>query len=120
MLYNVTKLFEFAPGKVALNINVWKDDLFDPRVGVEAGFDSIKSTFCQRITTQVNDLEIFRLREFHEELDSACISNLTAAQAHLRHVLTKVDGSSDALSALRLYRWLSHIDQHTAILHNAR
>lgn len=53
----VAKLFELAPGEVALDVDAGENNLLDHLVGGEARLDLIEALIRQRVATQVNGLD---------------------------------------------------------------
>ena len=104
MLNDVSELFEFTPCKVALDIDTSEDDLLNLGVCCQACLNSIETFLSQRISTQVDNLQVLRFLELHEKLLGSDISYLTIGQTDLCHCLTEVDCCSDALGTLRFDR----------------
>lgn len=53
----VAKLFELAPGEIALDVDAGENNLLDHLVGREARLDLIEALIRQRVATQVNGLD---------------------------------------------------------------
>ena len=58
VLDNTAKLFEFAPGKVAFNVDVLEENLADLGVCIQACFNRVKDALGQWVATQVDYFEL--------------------------------------------------------------